>query len=116
MVDPTSSDSTSFPVGEGSTSSDVLVRPEERERAVDRLSDAFSRGFLSLDDFERRVAQAYKVSTSAALDQLVGDLPEEPTIQAGAGAIHQINSKGYGSHIQIFIFEHLKGGYDFSIG
>lgn len=54
------------------------IRPltsQERESAVARLSTAFAQDVLSMEEFERRVAEAYKAPTPAALARLVENLP-----------------------------------------
>ena len=56
-----------------------LVTPEERERAITRLSDAFARDVLALAEFERRVAEAYRVQTQGELAEITRDLPESLT-------------------------------------
>jgi hypothetical protein len=55
-----------------------LVTPEERELAITRLSDAFARDVLALDEFERRVAEAYRAQTQIELAETTRDLPESP--------------------------------------
>lgn len=48
---------------------------QERESAVARLSTAFAQDVLSMEEFERRVAEAYKAPTPAALARLVENFP-----------------------------------------
>jgi hypothetical protein len=43
---------------------------------IARLSAAFARDILPLDEFERRTAEVYRVTTLARLDELVVDLPD----------------------------------------
>lgn len=50
--------------------------PREREALVSLLSEAFTRGDLSTEEFEERVAQAYRAGTRTALDALGADLGE----------------------------------------
>ena len=57
-----------------------------REAAVARLSAAFSYDVLPLEEFERRVGEAYRVATPAALAQLLADLPADAAAEhLGAG-------------------------------
>lgn len=50
--------------------------PAERERIIARLGDAFARDHLSLEEYERRVADAYRVPDRESLVALTRDLPE----------------------------------------
>jgi hypothetical protein len=43
---------------------------------IARLSAAFARDILPLDEFERRTAEVYRMTTLARLDELVVDLPD----------------------------------------
>lgn len=61
-----------------------LVAPEQREAAITRLSAAFARDILPLDEFERRTAEVYRVTTLAKLDELLGDLPTPDAARASA--------------------------------
>jgi hypothetical protein len=68
----------------------ALVRPPtaaEREAAVERLSDAFAQDVLALEEFERRVATAYRAASTQDLVRLLADLPaptvSEETIPGG---------------------------------
>lgn len=54
---------------------DRLPGPAEREAAIARLSTAFADDVLHIEEFERRVAEAYRVQSSTALARLVDDLP-----------------------------------------
>ena len=57
-----------------------------REAAIARLSAAFSYDVLPLDEFERRVGEAYRVATPAALAELLADLPADAAAEhLGAG-------------------------------
>jgi hypothetical protein len=53
-----------------------LIAPEERDAAIARLSTAFERDILPVDEFERRTAAVYRATTVARLDELTGDLPD----------------------------------------
>lgn len=59
----------------------VLLR-DTRERAIARLSDAFARDDLELDEFERRLGIAHRSDVVAELEQLTADLGEEAPSQA----------------------------------
>jgi hypothetical protein len=58
----------------------------ERERVVDLLQLRFADDRLTLDDFEQRVALAYRAKTAAELETLVADLT--PTTIAGTVPEH----------------------------
>jgi hypothetical protein len=47
----------------------------DREAVVERLRTALSEGRLELQEFDERVAEAYRAKTYADLDQLLADLP-----------------------------------------
>jgi hypothetical protein len=53
----------------------VKVVPEDREATIQRLSAAFADDHLSTEELERRVADAYSVTTHEALARLTEDLP-----------------------------------------
>ncbi len=59
------------------TSPDLLVSDAERADAVEQLSLHCSRGRLTLEEFESRVAEAYAARTVSQLDALLADLPAE---------------------------------------
>jgi hypothetical protein len=48
---------------------------QSREAAIARLSEAFSRDDLDMDEFERRVDLAHRAETVAELEPLLADLP-----------------------------------------
>lgn len=48
-----------------------------REAAVARLSAAFTYDVLPMEEFERRVGEAYRVATPASLAELLADLPPD---------------------------------------
>jgi hypothetical protein len=52
-----------------------LLTPEERESAIAQLSAAFARDVMTVEEYERRVTEVYRVTTPAALAELVSDLP-----------------------------------------
>jgi len=53
----------------------VVPLSEARERVVTLLSHHFAAGALTMEEFERRVSSVYGATGSAALDNLVADLP-----------------------------------------
>lgn len=59
---------------------DVLVALRDaRERAIARLSDAFAKDELDVDEFDRRIELAHRAEKVAALDELVKDLAPPST-------------------------------------
>lgn len=46
-----------------------------REVVIERLKDAFSSGYLTMDEYESRVATAENAQAFAELEAMVGDLP-----------------------------------------
>jgi hypothetical protein len=58
----------------------MALMPRERERAIDRLTDAFANDELDMDEFERRVALAHRVLTPEEMNALLADLrpPQTP--------------------------------------
>ena len=48
-----------------------------RARAIERLTNGFTRDELGLEEFEERLNRAYAAETDSALDSLVGDLSAE---------------------------------------
>lgn len=67
-----------------SDSTDLTRLPtsEERDAAVKRLTTAFADDAIAVEEFERRVAEVWKVTSSRDLVKLTGDLPAE---SAGSG-------------------------------
>ena len=55
-----------------------LAVTEARERVLERLSEAFAKDELGLDEFEARVDRAYQASTDVGLSALVADLEPQP--------------------------------------
>ncbi|OBB83773.1 hypothetical protein A5781_09405 [Mycobacterium sp. 852002-30065_SCH5024008] len=49
----------------------------DRERAVERLGQAFAQGYLQLDEYEQRVQAVFGMHTAEELTQLLADLPLE---------------------------------------
>lgn len=52
-----------------------LATSEERDAAVKRLTTAFADDAIPVDEFERRVAEVWRATTSQALVALTQDLP-----------------------------------------
>ncbi|PWI44565.1 hypothetical protein CK485_16250 [Streptomyces sp. ICBB 8177] len=50
----------------------------DRERTVDVLKAAFTEGRLGQDEYEQRVAAAYRAQTYGELSALVADVPQGP--------------------------------------
>ena len=48
---------------------DLAAIREMRERIIAQLSDAFSRGDLEMEDFERRLTLAHRTDSLAALER-----------------------------------------------
>ena len=54
------------------------LTPAERERVVERLTEAFAHDLVPLEEFERRVDRAYAATGPAELRALVADLGAAP--------------------------------------
>src|SRR5689334_14406219 len=54
----------------------VVSLVDERERAIQRLSEHFANDRLTLDDLEQRMELVYKATTMAELQRLTADLPD----------------------------------------
>jgi hypothetical protein len=55
-------------------SSDLVALRDRREQVIAKLSDAFARDLLDVDEFERRLGVAHSTEAVAELDKLVADL------------------------------------------
>jgi len=51
------------------------VGDRERERAAGRLGLAFTQGYLSMEEYEDRLAQAFSAEAAGDLESLTSDLP-----------------------------------------
>jgi hypothetical protein len=73
---------TSTPGGQAA----LAVRPttDVRDRVIAVLSDAFARGTLEVEEFERRVTVAHRSDSVAEIEALLGDLPVPATPTAPA--------------------------------
>ncbi|OBI25342.1 DUF1707 domain-containing protein [Mycobacterium sp. E2238] len=49
----------------------------DRERAAERLGQAFAQGYLQLDEYEQRMQAVFGTHTTEELTQLLADLPLE---------------------------------------
>jgi hypothetical protein len=61
--------------------------PAEREEIVAQLGEYFARDHLSLDEYERRVVEAYRAPNREALVALMNDLPALAPADATAVAV-----------------------------
>jgi hypothetical protein len=59
----------------GASAVSSRLTTETRDRVIGVLSDAFARGTLDVDEYERRVTVAHRSDISAEVDALVADLP-----------------------------------------
>lgn len=59
------------------TDSAVRVGDSERAYAADQLGQAFSQGYLSMEEYETRLGRAFAAQTAGALRELAADLPVE---------------------------------------
>ena len=55
-----------------------LIGAEEREASVKLLTAAFANDAIAVDEFERRVAEVYRVLDAKALQAITHDLPAAP--------------------------------------
>lgn len=78
----------------GSTDLTRLATSEQRDAAVKRLTTAFAEDAIAVDEFERRVAEVWRVTTSRELVGLTRDLPEAPTGSDGASVPARRSAKG----------------------
>ena len=62
---------------------DIRASDEDRERTIDILREATSRGYITLAEFEERVAIALAGTHLTDLDPLLADLPGTPRPSAG---------------------------------
>ena len=49
----------------------------DRQKTANRLGQALAQGYLEIDEYERRVQQAFQTQTIGELRQLLADLPVE---------------------------------------
>jgi hypothetical protein len=65
----------------------LLLLRDERERLITRLSDAFARDLLTVEDFEERLGLAHRATTTAELVPLAHDLGETSAVAATTTAL-----------------------------
>ena len=53
----------------------LRVGDAERERTAARLGQAFTQGYLSMEEYETRLGQAFSAQSAGALNRLTNDLP-----------------------------------------
>jgi len=53
----------------------LRVGDAERERTAARLGQAFTQGYLSMEEYETRLGQAFSAQNAGALNRLTNDLP-----------------------------------------
>ena len=58
----------------------------QRETVVERLSSAFAHDVIEVDEFERRVEEAYRAATRGDLVRLTADLPPSASQVTGVAA------------------------------
>jgi hypothetical protein len=61
---------------------EIRVGDRERERTVDRLGQALSQGYLSMEDYDTRLQDAVQADTVGKLDQVLVDLPIHRIVRA----------------------------------
>jgi hypothetical protein len=49
----------------------------DRQKTADRLGQGLAQGYLEMDEYDRRLQQAFQARTTGELRQLVADLPLE---------------------------------------
>jgi len=62
---------------------DIRASDEDRERAIDILREATSRGYITLAEFEERLSAGLAATHLSDLDPLLADLPGTPRPSAG---------------------------------
>ncbi|MEU6175134.1 DUF1707 and DUF4190 domain-containing protein [Streptantibioticus parmotrematis] len=67
-----------FPSWDSTHQSMMRAGHVDRERTVDLLKAAFTEGRLGQDEYEQRVAAAYRAQTYGELGALVADVPQGP--------------------------------------
>ncbi|MGO8994997.1 MAG: LiaF domain-containing protein [Polyangiaceae bacterium] len=73
--------------------SDLVALRDARERIIALLSDAFAKGDLEIEDFERRLTLAHRTDSLAALEDLIRDVtPPEPAPSAALAPVHAVAS------------------------
>jgi Domain of unknown function (DUF1707)/2TM domain len=57
----------------------------DRQKTASRLGQALTQGYLEMDEYERRVQQAFQTQTTDELRQLLADLPVDRIRRADPG-------------------------------
>jgi hypothetical protein len=70
------------PQREQSLTGGERVGDRERDKVVTRLGQAFTQGYLSMTEYEERLAQALEAQTASALNRPISDLPVKRIAQA----------------------------------
>jgi hypothetical protein len=91
-----------------STNADPGVRigDREREKAIARLGQAFTQGYLSIPDYETRLDQAVEAKTAGALREVLSDLPvgriarDDPQRRAARAAAAR---RGVRMHLAVYV-------------
>lgn len=55
----------------------MRVGDPERERTAARLGQAFTQGYLAMEEYETRLGRAFEAQTVGGLNHLIVDLPVE---------------------------------------
>lgn len=82
------------------------VGDPERERTAARLGQAFTQGYLSMQEYETRLGEAFEAQTVVALGELVADLPVERIRRQDprrAAARHAAARRGVRIHLVAYL-------------
>ena len=86
--------------------STVRVGDPERERTAARLGQAFTQGYLSMQEYETRLGQAFAAQTVGALNDLIADLPVERISRRDPrrrAARHAAARRGVQIHLGVYL-------------
>lgn len=97
------------PTRPGGAALDRVATSDQRDAAIARLSDAFARDVLPVEEFERRVASVYRATTAGALRDLTGDLPEVEA-ERGARSTYPAHLRAMAPRITSFLSNVERGG------
>lgn len=84
----------------------VRVGDPERERTAARLGQAFTQGYLSMQEYETRLGAAFEAQTVDALKRLVADLPVERIRRQDprrSAARHAAARRGVRIHLGVYL-------------
>ena len=82
------------------------VGDSEREHAAACLGQAFAQGYLSMQEYETRLGRAFESQTSAALNDLVADLPVAQIIRRDPqrrAQRHAAARRGVRIHLAVYL-------------